>query len=111
MTKQEIEIGKVYTAKISGKLAPVRILSESLYGGWEAMNTRTSRTVRIRSAQKLRGEWKPARCGQCANCKTLAQEKVGWTERYRAAISVDHEAAAALRQGWRARLEELPCQE
>lgn len=61
MLKKEIEIGKVYVAKISGRLSPVRILSISRYNSchWIAKNLRTKRQVVIRSAQKLRGELEP----------------------------------------------------
>ena len=54
MKKAEVQIGEVYVAKVSGKLVPVKILGESVYGGWTARNTVTDRIVRIRSAQKLR---------------------------------------------------------
>lgn len=61
MLKKEIEIGKVYLAKISGRLSPVRILSFSPYNSchWIAENIRTKRQVVIRSAQKLRVELEP----------------------------------------------------
>lgn len=61
MLKKEIEIGKVYTAKISGKISPVRILSISQYNPrhWVAENIRTKRQIIIRSAQKLRAELEP----------------------------------------------------
>jgi hypothetical protein len=48
MKKRDVEIGGVYLAKISGRLTTVRIVSESVYGGWEAVNTATGRSVRIR---------------------------------------------------------------
>jgi len=61
MKKKEIEIGKVYLAKISNRLSPVRILSISRYNSnhWVAENVRTKRQITIRSAQKLRGELHP----------------------------------------------------
>ena len=37
------------------KVVPVRITGESRYGGWDAANERTRKTVRIKSAQRLRG--------------------------------------------------------
>lgn len=49
-----MNIGQRYEAKVSGSLVPVRIVRESSYGGWDATNERTGRTVRIRSAQRLR---------------------------------------------------------
>ena len=54
MKKTNVELGCCYLAKISGRLSPVRILDESVYGGWRGKNLRTQRDVRIRSAQKLR---------------------------------------------------------
>lgn len=58
MRKREVEIGREYVAKVSGRIAVVKILRESPYGGWEAENTRTGRAVRIRTAARLR---RPAR--------------------------------------------------
>lgn len=56
MKKKDIQIGHVYTAKVSGRVVPVRIVSESPYGGWNARSLVTGREVRIRSAQRLRKE-------------------------------------------------------
>lgn len=54
MKKNEITIGGVYAAKVSGKVVPVRITGESPYGGWDAVNTQTKRAIRVRSAARLR---------------------------------------------------------
>lgn len=54
MRKSEVEIGATYTAKISENLTEVRIHSICAYGGWYATNLRTGRSVRIKSAAKLR---------------------------------------------------------
>lgn len=54
MKKAQITIGGRYVAKVSGGLTIVRILSESLYGGWDARNEVTGRAVRIKTAQRLR---------------------------------------------------------
>ena len=56
MKKTEVDLGKTYAAKISGRLVPVTILNENRYGGWSAKNKVTGREVRIKSAQKLRFE-------------------------------------------------------
>ncbi len=56
MKKAEVKVGGTYRAKVSGRLTEVRIVSESRYGGWDAVNVLTNRTVRIKSAQRLRGE-------------------------------------------------------
>ena len=54
MKKSEIKIGATYAAKVSGKLTCVRIVNESQYGGWNAINTATKHEVRIKSAARLR---------------------------------------------------------
>jgi hypothetical protein len=54
MKKKDVVIGGRYVAKVSGRLVPVRIISESPYGGWNAINEITYRAVRIKSPQRLR---------------------------------------------------------
>jgi hypothetical protein len=54
MKKDEIEVGQAYTAKVSGNLTTVVIEVVSPHGGWDAINTRTGKQVRIKSAQRLR---------------------------------------------------------
>jgi len=54
MKKDEIEIGAAYTAKVSGNLTTVVIEGENAHGGWDAINTRTGKQVRIKSPQRLR---------------------------------------------------------
>ncbi len=56
MKKDQVRIGGVYAAKVSGQLARVRIDRESRHGGWNATNVLTHRQVRIKSAQRLRRE-------------------------------------------------------
>jgi hypothetical protein len=56
MKKSEVKIGKVYAAKVSDKLVSVRIDAENPHGGWDATNLATGKKVRIKSAQRLRGE-------------------------------------------------------
>jgi len=60
MKKDEVKVGATYSAKISDKVVPVRITEEKWTGdkhtGWIGVNTKTNRPVRIKSAQKLRGE-------------------------------------------------------
>jgi hypothetical protein len=61
MLKAEVALGRVYRAKINGKLTRVRLDRESTFGnGWDATNLLTNRKVRIRSAAKLRYEIDPA---------------------------------------------------
>jgi len=56
MKRAEVQIGKVYIAKVSNRLVQVRIDGENRYGGWDAMNLATGKRVRIKSAQRLRCE-------------------------------------------------------
>lgn len=55
MKKDEVKVGGLYTAKVSDKLVSVRIDSANSRGGWNATNTATGKTIRIKSAQRLRG--------------------------------------------------------
>lgn len=54
MRKKDVEIGAVYTAKVSNKIVQVRIGKPSSLGGWNATNLSTGRSIRIKSAAKLR---------------------------------------------------------
>ncbi len=54
MKKNDVEIGGLYIAKVSGHLVQVRIDDASPYGGWHATSIATGRAVRIKSAQRLR---------------------------------------------------------
>ena len=58
MKRDEVQIGKTYTAKVSDKLVPVRIEAENRHGGWDATNLVTGKKVRIKSPQRLRAEVK-----------------------------------------------------
>ena len=59
MRKSEIEIGRVYAAKVSGRIVPVRILCYTPWGtGWPGRNLKTGRDVHIKSGQKLRYQMK-----------------------------------------------------
>lgn len=53
MKKQEVEIHGIYAARVSGQLAHVRILGASPFGGWTAVNIRTRRLIRIKTARRL----------------------------------------------------------
>ena len=56
MKKQDVKIGRHYAAKVSGRMATVRIDAENPHGGWDATNITTRKKVRIKSAQRLRHE-------------------------------------------------------
>jgi len=56
MLKKDVQIGKAYLVKVSGKLVPVRLTREHWNGGWTGTNTTTGREVRVKTAAKLRRE-------------------------------------------------------
>jgi hypothetical protein len=55
MKKRDVSIGGRYRANVTGRPVVVRIVRDSQYGGWEAVNESTGRTIRVRSAQRLHG--------------------------------------------------------
>ncbi len=55
MKRSEVQIGHVYTAKVSDKLVEVRIDGENRHGGWDGTNLATGKKVHIKSPQRLRG--------------------------------------------------------
>jgi len=57
MKKKDVKVGAMYVAKVSGSVSPIRLDAESPYGGWDGTNLDTGRKVRIKSAQRLRGEF------------------------------------------------------
>jgi hypothetical protein len=65
MLKRDVQVGRVYVAKISNRLVPVQLIQAYRgYNGrtyWRALNLATGRTVRINSAAKLRREVDPDR--------------------------------------------------
>ena len=56
MKKDEVKVGGLYTVKVSDKLVTVRIDGAHSRGGWNATNTATGKRIRIKSAQRLRGQ-------------------------------------------------------
>jgi len=56
MKKHEVKVGQTYLAKVSDKVVAVRIDRENPHGGWDATNEATGKKVRVKSAQRLRGE-------------------------------------------------------
>ena len=55
MKKNEVQVGGVYTAKVSDKLVEVRIDGENRHGGWNATNLATGKKIHIKSPARLRG--------------------------------------------------------
>jgi hypothetical protein len=56
MRKKDVRVGRRYVAKVSEQLTTVRITNDSPSGGWDAVNEKTGRSVRIVTAGRLRGE-------------------------------------------------------
>ena len=56
MKKTDVKVGQVYSAKVSGNVVPVQIDRENPRGGWDGTNMKTKKSVRIKSAQRLRGK-------------------------------------------------------
>jgi hypothetical protein len=55
MKKADVQIGGHYKCKVTNEVVEVRITGENPHGGWDAVNLKTGKKVRIKSAQRLRG--------------------------------------------------------
>jgi len=58
MKKKDVSVGKVYAVKVSGKVVPVKLVSESSYGGWNGKSLVTGRKIRVKTGGRLRKELK-----------------------------------------------------
>lgn len=76
MKKSDVKVGATYSAKVSGNVVPVRIDRENPRGGWDGTNTKTKKSIRIKSAQRLRGPVGP-KATQPATQTTAAQDGPG----------------------------------
>jgi len=54
MKKNDVQIGAIYQVKVAGNLVPVKITCEHDNGGWLGTSTKTGKTIRIKSAHRLR---------------------------------------------------------
>ena len=98
MKKNEVKIGGQYIAKVSGRLAQVRIDRENPHGGWDATNLATRKAVRIKSAQRLRGPVALTKAEvQAAKAAVVAH--VGAGAKPAAALAKDAKATAAAAGG------------
>jgi len=88
MKKNDVTVGESYVAKVTGKLARVRIERESPHGGWEATSVETGRRVRIKSAQRLRRAVSDAK-GAKAIATATALKDLPDAEAYDAAYDPD----------------------
>lgn len=75
MKKNQIDIGGVYTAKVSDKVVNVRIDSEHRSGGWHATNLKTSKKIHIKTARRLRSKVKEAKAADPAKPKAAGKDK------------------------------------
>jgi hypothetical protein len=75
MKKDQVKLGGEYLAKVSGKVVPVRIDKENPHGGWDATSAASGKSVRIKSAQRLRGAVK----GEKATAKNADPDLVPLT--------------------------------
>lgn len=55
MRKADVVLNRTYWAKVSGRVVPVR-LDTHASTGWNATNLKTGKTIRIKTAGRLRGE-------------------------------------------------------
>jgi len=56
MKKKDIKVGNVYAVKVSGRVVPVKLISESPYGGWNGKSLVTGREIRVKTGGRLRRE-------------------------------------------------------
>ena len=54
MKKDDVQTGATYLVKVAGNLVPVKITREHDGGGWVGTSVKTGKTIRIKSAQRLR---------------------------------------------------------
>ncbi|QNN25119.1 hypothetical protein HED60_23520 [Planctomycetales bacterium ZRK34] len=54
MKKSDVQIGATYLVKVASNLVPVKITHEHDNDGWEGTSVKTGKTIRIKSAQRLR---------------------------------------------------------
>jgi len=77
MKKNEVQVGGVYTAKVSDKIVEVRIDGENRHGGWNATNLATGKKIHIKSPARLRGA---AGAPQPAGRRSKAAQTAATTE-------------------------------
>ncbi len=93
MKKADVKIGGDYIAKVSGKRTVVRIERTSPFGGWDAVNKVTGRTVRIKTAGRLR----PAPAAPAPQPQQPLDKLI---ERVKALPATPERDAALERAGW-----------
>ena len=69
MKNSDVQIGATYLVKVADNLVPVKLAREHSGGGWEGTSEKTGKTIRIKSAQRLR-----KRLADAATVATKAKE-------------------------------------
>lgn len=54
MKNSDVQIGATYLVKVADNLVSVKLVREHPSGGWEGTSEKTGKTIRIKSAQRLR---------------------------------------------------------
>ncbi|MBN1460931.1 MAG: winged helix-turn-helix domain-containing protein [Armatimonadetes bacterium] len=54
MKKNDVQTGATYLVKVASNLVPVKIDREHDNGGWVGTSVKTGKTIRVKSAQRLR---------------------------------------------------------
>ena len=98
MKKHEVKVGAQYIAKVSGRLAQVRINRENPHGGWDATNVATKKSVRIKSAQRLRAAAGVSK-GEVKAAKAAVAAQVGAGAKPAAEVAKDAKAPPAAVKG------------
>lgn len=68
MKAKDVVIGEVYEVKVGNRTSKVKIASELPEGGWEGVSEKSGKTLRIKSADRLKAQRKP-------KAKTVPVEK------------------------------------
>ena len=85
MKKNEVQLGGVYKCKVSGNIVSVKITHENPHGGWDAINLKTGKSIRVKSAQRLRG----------AVNRPATRKKIVSLAEYEAEAKAEHAAFAS----------------
>ena len=104
MKKDQVKIGRTYTAKVGDRQVTVRIDSTHSRGGWNATNTATGKRIRIKSAQRLRSAAKST--GKTAT-KTAKSKKAGGERKPERLSALDAAAQVLAEAGKPMRAREL----
>jgi hypothetical protein len=54
MKQEQVMPGRTYAIKVKGHLRPVKVLRESVWGGWDCRDEVTGREIRVKTSARLR---------------------------------------------------------